>query len=86
MSNAIKYTSKGYISISHEVIDKGILKFTVEDTGQGIPKEIIDKLGHPFATFNDSSGHNPYGVGLGLSISKQLVGELGPTKEITVTS
>lgn len=80
ISNALKFTPKGgHITLSgllvHEYLgdDKCQLKFSVQDTGIGIPR---DKQGHIFESFQqmDVSTTRKYGgTGLGLTISKQLV-------------
>jgi PAS domain S-box-containing protein len=77
ISNAIKFTHSGYIRI--RVCAEGLrksrcrLRFDVEDTGIGIPK---DKLSTIFESFSqaDASVTRKYGgTGLGLTIVKQLV-------------
>ena len=83
--NAIKFTSKGevliQVSIESETEKDALLRFSVKDTGIGIPEE---KLGVLFSSFTqvDASITRKYGgTGLGLAISKQLVelmgGEIG---------
>lgn len=77
VSNAIKFTSKGYVEvkIKEDVSDSLIsrLRFEVIDTGVGIPEESFNKL---FTRFSQAdSGHTRKygGTGLGLAISKQLI-------------
>ena len=88
--NAIKFTSDGEVavrvSLLHEKEDEVSLRFSVRDTGIGIPNE---KIGHLFEKFTqaDSSTTRQYGgTGLGLSISKQLVemmgGEIGAKSHV----
>lgn len=81
ISNAVKFTEKGSISIDVKI--KGILEeafevlFIVKDTGIGIDEDKIKML---FKSFNqlDSSITRKYGgTGLGLAISKQLVELMG---------
>ncbi len=81
MGNAIKFTSSGEIavriSLLEETEDEVRLRFSVKDTGIGIPEE---KLGHIFEKFTqaDSSTTRKYGgTGLGLAISKQLSRMMG---------
>jgi signal transduction histidine kinase len=83
ISNAIKFTQKGDIEVSSELIsstnDSFQVKITVSDTGIGIPEEDQENL---FSTFYKASrDSNIEGTGLGLSISKNLVtlmgGEIG---------
>ena len=81
VSNAIKFTSKGSVRIEIEKEKEEewghILRFTVKDTGMGIPKE---KLGMLFTRFSqvDSSVSKKFGgTGLGLAISKKLCEMMG---------
>ena len=73
MSNAIKFTQKGTITISVEkdkinkINDKNCVIVNVKDTGQGIDIGILPRL---FTKFASKSYH---GTGLGLFISKGIV-------------
>lgn len=76
LSNALKFTTAGKISISAKYIDKH-LEISVSDSGIGISE---DKLEHIFDRFKqiDSSTTRKYGgTGLGLTISKELTALLG---------
>jgi signal transduction histidine kinase len=61
-----------------------LINISVRDTGSGIPEEIKGKLFQMFATYDHNNGTNRHGVGLGLTIAKKLVKELGPSGEISV--
>ncbi|WP_160689159.1 response regulator [Clostridium sp. C2-6-12] len=81
ISNAVKFTEKGEITITVDSIEKENdliqLNFEVMDTGIGIRSEDINKL---FQSFNqaDASTTRKYGgTGLGLAISKELVMMMG---------
>lgn len=76
LGNAIKFTEKGYILVTVEMVNdydsNAVFKVSVEDTGVGIAN---DKLAHIFNKFDqeDSSTTRKYGgTGLGLSICKRL--------------
>ena len=71
-SNAIKFTEKGNVNILLQK-ENDRLKFSVKDTGIGIPKEKIEKIFGAFEQAKDSTTRSYGGTGLGLSISKQLV-------------
>lgn len=76
LSNAIKYTEKGYVKLSvgsSDSEEETVLRFTVEDTGQGMKSEDRDKLFSEYLRFNIESNRATEGTGLGLSITKKLV-------------
>ena len=82
VSNAIKFTSKGSVSILAEVVNYQFennvntnqsIKFSVHDTGIGIPKEKIKDIFKSFQQANSDTSRKFGGTGLGLSISQQLV-------------
>lgn len=87
VSNAIKYTDKGEIivevALENETETDIKLRFTISDTGLGIPKERMSRLFKPFSQVDLSLSRDFGGIGLGLIISKQLVekmdGEIGMT-------
>jgi len=77
VSNAVKFTTKGKITVSvnliHEDEQKVTIEFAVTDTGIGIPADKIEKI---FENFQQASSHTSRlygGTGLGLSIVKQLI-------------
>jgi signal transduction histidine kinase len=77
--NAIEATpSGGSVSVGYELNDEGKLHITVEDTGEGIPRENLDKLFDPFFSTKKK------GTGLGLAIVKSIIG--GHDGEIEVES
>ena len=78
ISNALKYTLKGGITVKIKYsFSSNILKTAVKDTGVGIKKEDQDKLFNLFGKLNNNSQMNPNGVGLGLTICKKLSQLLG---------
>ncbi|MCX6268887.1 MAG: ATP-binding protein [Bacteroidetes bacterium] len=72
--NAIKFTEKGSVTIK---VEKGVLessiKFSIIDTGIGIPQDKLQTVFDSFTQANSSDTRKFGGTGLGLSISKQLV-------------
>ncbi|MFI5378340.1 MAG: response regulator [Tepidisphaerales bacterium] len=79
--NAVKFTPAGEVAVRVSLVGKNdhhvLLRFSVRDTGIGIPK---DKIGLLFAKFSqvDASITRQYGgTGLGLAISKQLAETMG---------
>lgn len=71
-TNAIKYTSKGYIKIGYRYVDNG-LQIYVEDSGIGIADDKKDRLFQRFEKLDDFA----QGTGLGLSICKAITNALG---------
>jgi PAS domain S-box-containing protein len=88
-SNAVKFTHRGEVVIqaSLEAQDEhqATLRFTVTDTGVGIPPERLPDLFNPFTQADKATARNYGGTGLGLAISKQLAelmgGEIGAVSE-----
>ncbi len=81
VSNAVKFTSKGKITISARLMneneEKATIEFSVADTGIGIPQ---DRIRHIFENFQQATSETARlygGTGLGLAISKQLVESQG---------
>jgi len=74
--NAIKFTSKGEIEVrvsyEFESDKEMLLRFSVRDTGIGIPEDKIDNLFNLFTQVDASTTRQFGGTGLGLAISKQL--------------
>ncbi len=76
VSNAIKYTSKGFVRIRCEYVN-GLHKFAVSDSGIGIPKEKQEKIFDRFYRAHDYLTDPTEGAGLGLSIARGYVERLG---------
>lgn len=80
LSNSIKFTKQGHVSLITEIAKlnhkKVIIKFTVEDTGIGIPEEKINFIYEKFSKLNASNTNRYKGFGLGLRIVKQFIDEL----------
>lgn len=83
MSNAIKFTSKGKITISVRLVDtseeKVTIEFVVADTGIGLVENMIPSLFESFQQATSSTARQYGGTGLGLAIVKQLVERQGGT-------
>jgi PAS domain S-box-containing protein len=81
--NAIKFTNKGEVvlKIQAEASDANHLRlrFTVADTGIGIPKEKLKAIFDPFSQADTSTTRKYGGTGLGLTISSRLVAMMGGT-------
>jgi CheY-like chemotaxis protein len=81
LSNAVRATANGTVTLSVEQVDERrpwkTLLFTVSDTGIGIATGQQEKLFEPLAHFENSSDAVVWGTGLGLAISRRLVREMG---------
>jgi len=75
--NAIKFTGKGAVKVSISLVDntagKLILKFVIEDTGIGIPKDKIMHIFDSFTRYDSSRSHKLEGTGLGTTLSKEMI-------------
>ncbi|WP_373975663.1 CHASE domain-containing protein [Chitinibacter sp. SCUT-21] len=81
ISNAIKFTERGHVLVSTRIISAQdtslLLRFTVQDTGIGIPLEKQTSIFAPFTQADTSTTRQFGGTGLGLAISRQLVQMMG---------
>lgn len=81
VSNAVKFTTKGKITVSvlllKEDEDKAVIEFTVTDTGIGIAENKIEKIFENFQQAANDTSRLYGGTGLGLAIAKQLVERQG---------
>jgi PAS domain S-box-containing protein len=77
VSNAVKFTAKGKITVSvnliHEDEQKVTIQFAVTDTGIGIPADKLEKIFENFQQASSRTSRLYGGTGLGLSIVKQLI-------------
>jgi signal transduction histidine kinase/CheY-like chemotaxis protein/HPt (histidine-containing phosphotransfer) domain-containing protein len=82
MSNAIKFTDYGHVTVRAQV-DRGAgsqltsLVLTVEDTGIGLSEAELGRLFKPYAQASDKTAHSHGGTGLGLYIVRQLAEMMG---------
>lgn len=89
LTNAVKYTDKGFIKYRVECINdfknnKTKLIITITDTGRGIKKEDIDRLFKKFERLEEDRNTSIEGTGLGLAITEGLAELMGG--KITVIS
>jgi signal transduction histidine kinase len=86
IENALKYTpTDGSIRVQIEPQDPNLVLISVIDTGQGIPADALPYIFTPFFRVKRPSLQHIEGLGLGLSISKQLVEMQGGTLSVEST-
>ena len=72
VSNALKFTFSGSITINVSQQDQNHLRFSVSDTGRGIRRDDLGKIFKMYTKLEDKEGLNKHGVGLGLTISNNI--------------
>lgn len=77
VSNAIKFTEKGYVNFGYTLKNKTTLEFFVKDTGVGVAPENHKSIFQYFRQEDETITHKFGGTGLGLAISKRLVELMG---------
>jgi PAS domain S-box-containing protein len=81
IGNAIKFTDKGEVALKVQVEAVNehdrTLRFTVADSGIGIPQDKLQSIFDPFSQADSSTTRKYGGTGLGLTITNRLVGMMG---------
>jgi hypothetical protein len=86
IGNAVKFTEKGHVYLTvltSETDNQPFIRFDVEDTGIGIPKDRQEAIFESFTQADGSTTRKFGGTGLGLTITKQLAELLGGRLELT---
>ncbi|MDW7421872.1 aerobic respiration two-component sensor histidine kinase ArcB [Escherichia coli] len=85
ISNAVKFTQQGQVTVRVRYDEGDMLHLEVEDSGIGIPQDELDKIFAMYYQVKDSHGGKPAtGTGIGLAVSRRLAKNMGG--DITVTS
>ena len=75
--NAVKFTDRGKVEINAKLLgdhsDRYELRFSVQDTGIGIPKELQHRIFEPFFQVASGTTRQYGGTGLGMTIAKEIV-------------
>lgn len=81
LGNAEKFTAEGMISLDVDCIsendDSVELRFSVNDTGIGVPEDKLNKVFNRFFQVDSSTSKKFKGTGLGLAISKRIIESMG---------
>lgn len=89
VSNAIKFTDRGFVRIAAELFSEdaqsATIAFTVSDSGIGIPASKVAVIFDSFSQVSDSTTRRFGGTGLGLAITKKLVEMQGGTISVKST-
>ena len=81
--NAIKFTEKGSVTIQvSKGAEQDIIRFSILDTGIGIPKEKQAQIFESFTQAHSSDSRRYGGTGLGLTISRQFIELMGGTLSV----
>ena len=72
LSNSLKYTKEGSVTLKVYCPEAQLLRFEVEDTGIGIKQENMESLFAPFKQFDKIANKNIVGTGLGLHITRRM--------------
>jgi signal transduction histidine kinase len=79
ISNALKFTIKGEVRVSADLVGDDTVRFSVKDTGIGIPKDVQPLLFQEFSQIDSTLQKRYRGTGLGLSLCKRFAELLGGT-------
>jgi signal transduction histidine kinase len=81
-TNAIKFTNAGSVTVSCRELDRTRIEFSVQDTGRGIPAEVLANLFEAFRQRQIPGDYAFSSAGLGLSICQKLVRAMGSELQV----
>nr|CRH04546.1 putative Histidine kinase with HAMP domain, PAS sensor domain and response regulator receiver domain [Candidatus Magnetococcus massalia] len=77
IGNAFKFTREGSVDVLLEALSGDRYRFSVQDTGIGIPEDKLDHVFDPFSQADSSTTRRYGGSGLGLTICRRIVENMG---------
>jgi signal transduction histidine kinase len=83
ISNALKFTPKGHVTVSARLEGEGHIRFSVRDTGIGIPEHMLGALFEDFVQVDSPIQKRLRGTGLGLALCRRFAELLGGTVGVT---
>ncbi|HSC31347.1 MAG TPA: HAMP domain-containing sensor histidine kinase [Gemmatimonadaceae bacterium] len=81
-TNALKFTSEGHVELTAKQLSRTRLSFSVQDTGRGIPPEVMSCLFETFRRRRNAGEYTFSSAGLGLSICRKLVAAMGGALQV----
>jgi signal transduction histidine kinase len=78
VTNALKFTARGSVTVCAEEMENHRVRFTVTDTGQGLPELVRAQLG---CADTHTGGSVPSSAGLGIAMCQQMLGAMGSQLE-----
>ena len=81
-TNALKFTSEGFVEVAARATPHGRIEFSVRDTGRGVDPDQIETLFEPFKKSSDREGYFFSGAGLGLTIARRMARQLDAELEL----
>ncbi len=83
IGNAVKFTTEGGVTVKVGAEGPAHWKFSIIDTGRGMPPDAINYIFETFRQVDASDARDQKGTGLGLAITKRLVDRLGGKIDVT---
>ncbi len=83
LSNAVKFTRSGGISVHMSMLSKKEVRIDVSDTGIGIPSDRLDEIFKEFHQVDSTDSRVYGGTGLGLAITKKVLDIIGGSVAVT---
>jgi len=85
ISNALKFTERGEVRVCARMIENGLVRFSVQDTGIGIAPQDQERVFEEFSQVDSPVQRTAKGTGLGLPLSRKLATILGGTATVEST-
>ncbi len=82
LTNALKFTKKGFVNLHCKRLDKNKIEIVIKDTGIGIPEQEQQNIFERFSQVDGSGSKEQGGIGIGLTLTRELVYLLGESIEL----
>jgi signal transduction histidine kinase len=84
-TNALKFTATGGVDVVATQRSRTVIEFSIQDTGRGIPPEVMATLFDPFRRRDNAGSATFSSAGLGLAICRHLVAAMGGDLGVTTS-